>query len=198
MIPTLPLTFEELTRANVARCNRWHPGGITDWSPERWYTAAAGECGEIGNALKKLFRVEDGIANINEPGRHLASREEAVAKIGEEIADTVIYLNLLAVRLGIVLAHEVALKFNATSEKYDFPERLPLQLWCVHISGPDDVIACVSLSEAQRVAIRINQQWQARHDPSPNDPMLVAEVARWPYSSAAHGAAIDGRKATAA
>lgn len=118
------LTFAEVTEVNVTRCNRWHHGGINNWSPERWYTATSGELGEVGNALKKLFRVEDEIANINEPGREIDSRAAAVAKIGEEIADTFLYLNLLATRLGIDLPTEVVKKFNATSERYGFPERL--------------------------------------------------------------------------
>lgn len=87
-------------------------------------TATMGELGEAANALKKLFRVEDEIVNINEPGRQLQTRQEAIDKIGEELADTFIYLNLLACRLDINLAKEVINKFNATSIKYGFPERL--------------------------------------------------------------------------
>ena len=139
------LTFAEVTRVNLARCERWHPGGIADWTPERWMTATEGELGELGeavihlmlftaikaklgeagNALKKLFRVEDDIANINAVGRDIRSREEAVAFIAKEAADTFLYLNLLCCRLGIDLPTAVAETFNATSVKYGFPERLP-------------------------------------------------------------------------
>ena len=119
------LSFAEVTRENIARCNRWHKNGITDWSPERWAVAMQGEAGEVCNALKKLFRIEDEIANINDPDRQISTREGAIAKIGEEIADTFLYLNLLACRLGISLEAEVIAKFNSTSEKYGFPERLP-------------------------------------------------------------------------
>ena len=124
MIFTTDLTFSKITDKNLSRCLRWHKNGINDWSPERWMTATMGELGEAANALKKLFRIEDEIANINEPGRHLQTRQEAVNKIGEELADTFIYLNLLACRLDINLAKEVIDKFNETSEKYGFPERL--------------------------------------------------------------------------
>ena len=120
----MTLSLAELSTTNLARCARWHKGGITDWSPERWLTATTGELGEAANALKKLFRVEDGIANINEPGRHLDDRTKAIAAIGEELADTLIYLELLAQSLGIDLAAEVIEKFNKTSGKYGFPERL--------------------------------------------------------------------------
>jgi len=119
------LTFQQVTDANVARCNRWHKGGLTDWAVSDWAVAMMGEAGEACNAIKKLRRVEDEIANISDEGRLLATRDEAIAKIGEELADTFLYLNLLAVRLGIVLADKVVAKFNATSERYGFPERLP-------------------------------------------------------------------------
>lgn len=119
------LTFRAVTEANVARCDRWHKGGLNDWSVADWAVAMAGECGEVCNAVKKLRRVEDDIANISDEGRLLATREEAIAKIGEELADTFLYLNLLAVRLNINLDEQIAAKFNATSERYGFPERLP-------------------------------------------------------------------------
>lgn len=119
------LTFREVTDANIARCYRWHKGGLSDWSVADWAVAMAGEAGEVCNAVKKLRRVEDEIANISDPDRQLSTRAEAVKKIGEELADTFLYLNLLAVRLGIDLPTEVVAKFNATSKRYGFPERLP-------------------------------------------------------------------------
>lgn len=120
-----PLTFDEVTAANLSRCERWHKGGIADWSISDWAVALAGEVGEACNAIKKLRRVEDEIANLSDdPERQLSTRAEAVAKIGEELADTFIYLNLLACRLGLHLPTEIIAKFNATSERYGFPERL--------------------------------------------------------------------------
>lgn len=120
-----PLTFQQVTDANVARCDRWHKGGLKDWSVADWAVAMAGEAGEVCNAVKKLRRVEDDIANISDEGRLLATREQAIAKIGEELADTFLYLNLLGVRLGINLSDQIIAKFNTTSERYGFPERLP-------------------------------------------------------------------------
>lgn len=119
------LPLELLRATNTSRASRWHPGGIADWTPERWYTALIGEAGEAGNALKKLFRVEDGIANKSEPGREILSRSEAIVKIAEELADTLIYLDLFAQSLGIDLAAATIAKFNSVSHKYGFPERLP-------------------------------------------------------------------------
>jgi len=118
------LTLRELRRANESRCRRWHKGGIEEWSATDWSNAVTGELGEACNAIKKLRRIECGAENINEPGRHLTERDQAIAAIGEELADTLIYLDLLAARLGIDLNAEVARKFNITSQKYGFPERL--------------------------------------------------------------------------
>ncbi len=97
----------------------------TKWSVADWSNALAGEVGEICNAVKKLRRVEDGIANLNvESGRQLDTREAAVAKVAEELADTFIYLDLLAQHLGIDLPDAIVQKFNIVSERYGFPERL--------------------------------------------------------------------------
>lgn len=118
------LTFEEMRTTNLARCERWHKFGIAEWSVADWAVAMAGEAGEVCNAVKKLRRVEGDIANISEPGRQISTQAEAVAKIGEEIADTILYLDLLAARLNIDIPREVRAKFNKVSEVYGFPERL--------------------------------------------------------------------------
>ncbi len=75
--------------------------------------------------MKKLRRVEDGLANENDPGRRIGSVEAAHAAIAEELADTVLYAVLLAARINIDLGQAVVEKFNKTSERYGFPERLP-------------------------------------------------------------------------
>jgi len=119
------LKFSDVTAINVARCLRWHgAAGVDDWSPERWMVATMGELGEAANVLKKMFRVMDGIANINDADRNVATIGAATAKLGEECADTFLYLNLFCARTGINLASEIIKKFNATSERYGFPERL--------------------------------------------------------------------------
>ena len=119
------LTFDDLKNANLSRAARWHRGGLNEWSISDWAVAMAGEAGEICNAIKKLRRVEDGIANKSEdPARLLDTRDGAILAIGAELADTMIYLDLLAQRLGLDLATEVVLKFNLVSARYGFPERL--------------------------------------------------------------------------
>lgn len=112
------LTFAELREVNRSRCARWHPGGIYDWSLSDWGVATAGELGEALNVVKKLNRVRDGLRGND------VDEEALRAQLGDEIADTAIYLDLLAERAGIDLADAIARKFNRTSEKNGFPERL--------------------------------------------------------------------------
>lgn len=122
----MTMSFADFSAINVQRCARWHKAGIEEWSISDWATAMAGEAGEVCNAVKKLRRIECDAANINDAHRQLSTREQAILAIGEEIADTVIYLDILAHRLGLNLAEEIAAKFNKTSERYGFPERLSL------------------------------------------------------------------------
>lgn len=74
----------------------------------------AGECGEACNVAKKLARHEMG----------WVGGDKDVSKLADELADVVICADLAAQRAGIDLAAAVRQKFNATSEKHGFPERL--------------------------------------------------------------------------
>lgn len=118
------LTFAELRAANLSRCGRWHPRGLSEWSLSDWFTATMGELGEAANVAKKLNRERDGIAG------NTVSEGQLRADLADEIADVAIYLDILAASEGIDLAAAVMAKFNRTSEKVGFPERLPL------IDGP--------------------------------------------------------------
>ena len=110
------LTFREFQKANSARAQRWH--GDNPWSQADWMVATVGELGEAANFLKKLKRSEDGITGNSESNMVL---EDGLA---EELADTLIYLFLLAHECGVDLETEVIAKFNKVSEKHGFPERL--------------------------------------------------------------------------
>jgi NTP pyrophosphatase (non-canonical NTP hydrolase) len=112
------MTFEELRTANLSRCRRWHPGGVSDWSLSDWCVATAGELGEALNVAKKLNRERDGIAG------NTASVDELRQQLADEIADVAIYLDLLAASEGIDLAAAIASKFNRTSDRVGFPEKL--------------------------------------------------------------------------
>jgi len=103
---------------NLARCLRWHPQGLDSWSLSDWAVALSGEVGELCNVIKKLNRVRDGLPGNKE------SPDELRANLGPEIADVYLYLDLLAQRAGLVLEECIRDKFNATSQRVGFPERL--------------------------------------------------------------------------
>jgi NTP pyrophosphatase (non-canonical NTP hydrolase) len=111
-------TFAELRAANLSRNSRWHPRGLSVWSLSDWFTATMGELGEAANVAKKLNRERDGLTGNTESAEQLRSH------LADEIADVAIYLDLLAASEGINLAEAIIAKFNRTSEKVGFPERL--------------------------------------------------------------------------
>lgn len=119
-----PMSFQGLREANKNRCKRWHKGGLEEWSVTDWATAMMGEAGEMCNAIKKLRRIETNAHNINVPERHLTEVKSAIKFIAKEMGDTLIYMDLLAQRLGIDLEKSVIEVFNQKSEEYGFPERL--------------------------------------------------------------------------
>jgi len=115
------LTFSQLRQANVTRCNRWHTkAGIEEWTLSDWAVAMAGEAGEVCDVIKKLNRDRDGTVG------NKRTRAELLGDLANEIADTAIYLDLLAARAGVDLAAAIASKFNEVSERNGFPDRLPL------------------------------------------------------------------------
>ena len=105
-----PLSFSELRRANVARCEEvFHP--LDSWSPTDWATALAGEVGEACNFVKKLRRLDRADSELDTE----LNRERLRCEIGKELADAIIYADLLAARLGIDLGSAVRDKFNLVS-----------------------------------------------------------------------------------
>jgi hypothetical protein len=87
-----------------------------------------GEVGEAQNAAKKLIRFRNGWAGGSNDPEHLA----------EELADTVICADLAAMAAGIDLGAAVVAKFNATSERHGFPERLTLDAQAVATPSPQE------------------------------------------------------------
>lgn len=77
-------------------------------------TAVTGELGEAANIVKKLNRVRDGI-----PGND-KSESELKSMLADEIADTFIYLDLLAQRCGLKTSEIVLRKFEKTSKKIGY------------------------------------------------------------------------------
>ena len=73
----------------------------------------AGECGETCNAVKKLRRLQDATNTDKDP----QTRQDAIRQIADEIADTIIYADLLAASLRIDLDRAITSKFNAVSRR---------------------------------------------------------------------------------
>jgi NTP pyrophosphatase (non-canonical NTP hydrolase) len=115
------LSFDRLRRANLERCvGSFHP--LHEWSLTDWTTAAAGEMGEAANVVKKIRRLQAPDGTI----APLDVRQVAllIDDLTGEIADAVIYLDLLAARAGIDLGEAVRGKFNVVSERVDSEVRL--------------------------------------------------------------------------
>ena len=87
---------------------------MSSWSLSDWFTATMGELGEAANIAKKLNRVRDGI-----PGNGLGECQLR-DNLADEIADTFIYLDLLAQSQGLSLAAIVRSKFDKTSAKIGY------------------------------------------------------------------------------
>lgn len=109
----MALRFDELRNANVRRCEDvFHP--LVSWSLPDWATAMAGECGEACNVVKKIRRLDSPDAQHSAPD---PERAALMSDLGNELADLVIYADLLAARAGIDLGAAVVEKFNAVSFK---------------------------------------------------------------------------------
>ncbi len=137
------LTLQEIFNTSLSRTHRWVSSD--DWSPLEWAGAMCGETGETAGAVlaylaklthvsgetsntaKKLKRMLDGVASINEGDRHLTDISKAKKQVAKECCDVVLYSLLLAASVGctadefIETLREV---FNSKSVEYGFPEML--------------------------------------------------------------------------
>lgn len=119
------LTFNTLREANIARLPEFknkhgmpahsEPDG-SDWSPAQWLQAVVGELGEYANVRKKYERGD--ITEI-----------EFLELAADELADTVIYLDILAFRLGIDLGRATMGKWNRTSRRVGCNIRIDYDDW---------------------------------------------------------------------
>lgn len=118
----IELTFALLRRVNQRRCESPqgfdHP--LPSWSVAEWTNAMAGEAGEACNIAKKLLRFRDGVR-----GNAATDTEASLrAALGEELADAVIYADLVATSQGLSLEDLVRAKFNAKSDEIGSYEKL--------------------------------------------------------------------------
>lgn len=139
--PSYDLTFKTLRERNVKRCLMGFRQSLNDWSVLEWAGAAAGEMGEAANVAKKLKRLEASKAcdafvhggsmrvDFTPPAPACSACGEPIFKhpvpnrielkmmLGHEIADVIIYLDLLAASQGIDLDEVVREKFNIVSRR---------------------------------------------------------------------------------
>lgn len=107
------LSFDTLRRANMLRLPQFRNSrGVlahsredgSDWSPAEWLQAVVGELGEYANFAKKYKRGD-------------LDKEQFLAEARRELADVIIYLDILAAQWSIDLDEAVREKFNAVSER---------------------------------------------------------------------------------
>lgn len=121
------VSLRALRETNTARCARWHGPDTEPWTLADWSNAMGGEAGEAQNVVKKIRRIDTGTDRPQ--GRFLSpadERQRLVNALATELADVVIYADLLAAHAGIDLAAAIVSKFNIISEREGFPERLTL------------------------------------------------------------------------
>lgn len=117
------LSFDVFRQANVTRCVKWHPLGISSWSPSDWLTACMGELGELASEVKTFNRERDGLIGNKEE----LTPEERKQRMANEAADVVTYLDLFCAERGIDLGAAIVTKFNAVSERVGLPDRITLK-----------------------------------------------------------------------
>ena len=120
------LLFDTLRKLNKLRCETtFHK--IGEWKPWEWTNAMAGECGEACNISKKMNRIWPAIQYIQNWNKPEDQRmEELREKLGDEVADVVIYADLLASSLGFTLEELVIRKFNSKSDEIGSNIKLPI------------------------------------------------------------------------
>lgn len=63
----------------------------------------------------------------------------------------------------------------------------PAKLWCVHVYGPDDLVATAGQFKALELANRINTA-MAENNSNEDNGMVYALAEEWPYGADAHAA----------
>ena len=101
------LSFAKLNSVNVIRCQDVFPE-CREWSESDWAIALVGEVGEACNLVKKRNRGQKIDPEI----------------VADEIADAVIYADLLCEKLGVSLEAAIIRKFNEVSKRRNYQIKL--------------------------------------------------------------------------
>lgn len=112
------LVLSDISDANRERCDLWH-GNSEPWIGSDWSNAMCGEAGEAANIVKKIRRNDSGLIWSGAKATPVL-----INALAEEIADTILYADLLAYYYGIDTAEAIRYKFNKVSEKRGFPQRI--------------------------------------------------------------------------
>lgn len=102
-----PLTFNDLRKTNVARCES-DIRKLNSWSSLEWGACVAGELGELLNYIKKVKRGD------------VISKQDIIHEFGDIVA----YLDLCAASMDIDLGEAVREKFNIVSKRYNSKYKL--------------------------------------------------------------------------
>lgn len=109
------IEYDNLDDALDARQREWMSDGEGENLPKEFYAIElVGEIGELFNVIKKLMREEYGVR-----GSRATQKDKE-----EEFGDVLICIKNMACKFGVDLEKVAREKFNATSEKYNFPQRV--------------------------------------------------------------------------
>lgn len=110
--------LKQLKLMNALRCPAAFNHGIDDKPLLFWATAVGGETGELLNFIKKLERGD------YDTDKHSPSYIKFEQNVSDEVADIVIYLDMLMQKLGLDLGSAIIQKFNRTSNEKNVPFKL--------------------------------------------------------------------------
>jgi hypothetical protein len=115
-----PLNFNTLSTLNKMRSE--DPKGfnhlLNTWTVMEWGNAVGGEVGEAQNIAKKMRRLQQKIRGNKSADMDIV---ELRKRLGKEIADAIIYLDLWATSQGIDAGEAVREVFNAKSIEIGVP-----------------------------------------------------------------------------
>lgn len=102
----MSFSFQDLRKANLEILPLFKDS-LDDWNLAEWMNAVAGETGEACNFAKKYIRQLP----------HDPSKEDLEKEIALELADIIIYVDLVAAKLGVNLDDVVRKKLNIVSKR---------------------------------------------------------------------------------